>query len=109
MGHYCRICGRTRANEKFSGKGHKNHVCRDCSGKFGKKANKNSLDKNVFATQNTAASKTQAALISALERAKAYSQQLQENREQRLWKKINIPCNNQKVLLMMTQMKSHCS
>ncbi|MDD2481199.1 MAG: hypothetical protein PHF82_03590 [Lutispora sp.] len=33
MGHYCRICGRTRANEKFSGKGHKNHICKDCSRK----------------------------------------------------------------------------
>ncbi len=37
MGHYCHICGRTRANEKFSGKGHKNHVCKDCSGKSGRK------------------------------------------------------------------------
>jgi hypothetical protein len=31
MGHYCRICGRTRANEKFSGKGHRAHVCKDCT------------------------------------------------------------------------------
>ncbi|WP_262393179.1 hypothetical protein [Sporolactobacillus inulinus] len=31
MGHYCRICGRTRPNEKFSGKGHRNHICKDCS------------------------------------------------------------------------------
>jgi ribosome-binding protein aMBF1 (putative translation factor) len=30
MGHYCRICGRERANEKFSGKGHQIHVCKDC-------------------------------------------------------------------------------
>lgn len=30
-GHYCRICGRYRANEKFSGKGHKVHVCEDCA------------------------------------------------------------------------------
>ena len=30
MGHYCRICGRERANEKFSGKGHRLHVCKDC-------------------------------------------------------------------------------
>ena len=22
MGHYCWVCGRTRANERFSGKGH---------------------------------------------------------------------------------------
>jgi len=31
MGHYCRICGRTRPNEKFSGKGHRAHVCKDCA------------------------------------------------------------------------------
>ena len=37
--------------------------------------------------------KTEAALIKALESAKAYSQQLQENREKRLWKKVNIPCS----------------
>lgn len=30
MGHYCRICGRVRPNEKFSGKGHKTHVCKEC-------------------------------------------------------------------------------
>lgn len=36
---------------------------------------------------------TEAALIKALENAKAYSQQLQENRERRLWKKIDIPCS----------------
>jgi len=33
MGHYCRICGRTRANEKFSGKGHKKNICKGCAGK----------------------------------------------------------------------------
>ena len=31
MGHYCRICGRTRTNEKFSGKGHRVQVCKDCA------------------------------------------------------------------------------
>ena len=30
MGHYCRICGRQRPNEQFSGKGHKIHVCKRC-------------------------------------------------------------------------------
>ena len=33
MGHYCRICGRERPNERFSGKGHKIHVCKRCSAK----------------------------------------------------------------------------
>jgi hypothetical protein len=28
-GHYCRTCGRRRANEKFSGKGHTAHICKD--------------------------------------------------------------------------------
>ena len=31
MGHYCWMCGRTRPNEKFSGSGHKRHLCRDCA------------------------------------------------------------------------------
>jgi hypothetical protein len=30
MGHYCRICGRKRPNEQFSGKGHRIHVCKHC-------------------------------------------------------------------------------
>ena len=29
-GHYCRVCGRRRANEKFSGKGHVAHICKEC-------------------------------------------------------------------------------
>ncbi len=31
MGHYCRICGRYRPNESFSGRGHRMHVCKKCS------------------------------------------------------------------------------
>lgn len=38
VGHYCKICGRTRPNEKFSGKGHRNHVCKDCSRRKVKKS-----------------------------------------------------------------------
>ena len=30
-GHYCKICDRYKANEKFSGKGHANHICKVCS------------------------------------------------------------------------------
>lgn len=30
QGHFCRVCGRVRANERFSGKGHARHICRDC-------------------------------------------------------------------------------
>src|SRR5690606_30279952 len=30
QGHYCRICGRRRANEKFGGRGHSQHICKDC-------------------------------------------------------------------------------
>lgn len=31
MGHYCKICGRTKADERFSGKGHSIHICKECS------------------------------------------------------------------------------
>jgi hypothetical protein len=30
-GHYCRICGEYKANEKFSGSGHAAHICRACA------------------------------------------------------------------------------
>ncbi|MFP4502382.1 MAG: hypothetical protein ACLFTT_15380 [Candidatus Hydrogenedentota bacterium] len=29
-GHYCRICGSYRPNEAFSGKGHRQHICKRC-------------------------------------------------------------------------------
>ena len=31
MGHYCRLCGASRPNEAFSGKGHRAHVCKLCA------------------------------------------------------------------------------
>lgn len=31
MGHYCRICERIKPNEKFSGKGHRIHICNACT------------------------------------------------------------------------------
>ena len=31
QGHYCKICGQYKANEKFSGKGHATHICKTCS------------------------------------------------------------------------------
>ena len=31
MTHWCRICFRHRPNEKFSGKGHRDHICKECS------------------------------------------------------------------------------
>lgn len=30
-GHYCKICGEYKANEKFSGKGHAAHICKKCA------------------------------------------------------------------------------
>ena len=30
-GHYCWSCDRMRANEKFSGRGHARHLCKDCA------------------------------------------------------------------------------
>lgn len=34
-GHLCWCCGRVRANERFSGRGHARHLCKECS-KLGK-------------------------------------------------------------------------
>ncbi len=31
MGHWCWVCGRILANERFSGKGHSRHICKECS------------------------------------------------------------------------------
>lgn len=33
MGHYCWVCDSIRPNEAFSGKGHKQHICKKCSKK----------------------------------------------------------------------------
>lgn len=30
-GHYCKICGNYKPNEKFSGKGHAQHICKECA------------------------------------------------------------------------------
>ena len=32
-GHYCRICGERKPNEKFSGRGHATHICKSCTKK----------------------------------------------------------------------------
>ena len=31
-GHFCKVCGEHKANEKFSGKGHAAHICKACAG-----------------------------------------------------------------------------
>lgn len=33
MAHWCRICGYSKPNEQFTGKGHRNHICKLCSKK----------------------------------------------------------------------------
>lgn len=33
MAHWCRICGRHKSNERFSGKGHRDHICKECARK----------------------------------------------------------------------------
>ena len=30
-GHYCKVCGEYKANEKFSGKGRAAHICKTCA------------------------------------------------------------------------------
>jgi len=41
-GHYCRICGTSRPNEKFTGKGHRDHICKECARK--PKAERDEID-----------------------------------------------------------------
>ena len=36
-GHYCKICGEYKSNESFSGKGHAQHICKECMGKMKKR------------------------------------------------------------------------
>lgn len=45
QGHYCKICGERKANEKFSGKGHAAHICKSCMSdrKSGKKTDFDTL------------------------------------------------------------------
>ena len=31
QGHYCKVCGEYKSNEKFSGRGHAAHICKTCS------------------------------------------------------------------------------
>ncbi len=42
-GYCCKICGEYKSNESFSGKGHAQHICKECMGDK-KKGNKNILD-----------------------------------------------------------------
>lgn len=48
-GHYCKACGRTVPNEKFSGKGHRQHICKDCksSGIKGYQQSTSAYDREV--------------------------------------------------------------
>ena len=42
-GHYCKICSEYKSNESFSGKGHAQHICKECMDEM-KKGNKKILD-----------------------------------------------------------------
>jgi len=47
-GHFCWACGRHRPNEKFSGKGHSNHLCKECSHGSKDKLNEISHNREVM-------------------------------------------------------------
>lgn len=48
MGHGCRICGRKLPNEKFSGRGHTVHVCRECAASGNDKRDEIEKEKEIF-------------------------------------------------------------
>jgi hypothetical protein len=31
MSHFCKVCGASKPNEAFSGKGHRTHICKECA------------------------------------------------------------------------------
>ena len=47
-GNYCWACEQYLANEQFSGKGHKNHICKQCSKHPKEKLNDIKKIKEVF-------------------------------------------------------------
>src|SRR6266536_1890492 len=77
MGHWCRICDRNRANEKFSAKGHKNHICRDCAKKPKEEIELIDQEQEIFRYLNQ--SNISAKNLSRLEQlAKSQSQRIAE-------------------------------
>jgi len=48
MGHWCRICGSIKPNEKFSAKGHKSHTCKECSRKPKEEIKKIAQTEEIF-------------------------------------------------------------
>ena len=48
QGHYCRICGEYKANEKFSDKGHAQHICKSCMSNMKKKDSISDDDSTLF-------------------------------------------------------------
>jgi len=58
QGHYCKVCHTYRANEKFSGKGHASHICKECNRELQqqkrvrKRANKQALDVGLRPLKN---------------------------------------------------------
>lgn len=53
MGHYCWVCDSIRPNEAFSGKGHKQHICKKCAKKPHEEQERIKLLQNIrgFLTQ----------------------------------------------------------
>jgi len=47
-GHYCRICGAIKPNERFSGKGRRNHICKECSRKPKVEINEIDMEREIF-------------------------------------------------------------
>jgi len=47
-GHYCRICSTIKPNEKFSNKGHRNHICKECSRKPKVEINEIDMEQEIF-------------------------------------------------------------
>jgi len=78
MGCYCRLCGRERANEKFSGKGHGVHICKDCWNLPPPRKERIDKEEEIlgFLRQSRISSKNRARLVVLSEHADAELQHL---------------------------------
>lgn len=47
-GRWCRICGRRRPNEEFSGRGHRDCLCKDCQQRLKSERDKIDIERELY-------------------------------------------------------------
>ncbi len=76
-GHYCHLCGQIKPNEQFSGRGHRDHICKAC--KKMPKAERQKIEDRDFVDSVLGQKNISAGNIQSLERiAETYDGKLGE-------------------------------